>query len=362
MSVRGKQLCVQSGQGNYNVDFFPDLESLCATVNTMENGFLIVDPVVYKLHADFFARLKKFPVHLAPALESEKTLAGVERFLEFLQHHNATKSATILAVGGGIIQDIATFAAHLYYRGLPLIYLPTTLLSMADSCIGAKCGINFNTFKNQLGFFHAPSRVMLAEAFLTTLSDYDLRSGYGEIVKLFLLDGASSFLLLEKIIQKHGFRNAALSELIYKSLEIKKNVIEEDEYELDLRRILNYGHTFCHALETLTEHAIPHGWAVAWGVDLANYVSMKKGLLLESHYRMIHQFIASFFHTDLKVSYGASELIQGMKRDKKTMAGKVSLILLKEPGQPQITPTYLDEELQEIIHDYLLSENIFASR
>lgn len=231
---------------------------------------------------------------------------------------------------------------------------------MADSCIGAKCGINLNAFKNQLGVFQSPSRVMISEEFLSTLSDHDLRSGYGEILKLFLIGGASDFLALTQEVAENGFRNSKILNFIYRSLEIKKNVIEQDEYELDLRKILNYGHTFCHSLESITEHTVPHGLAVAWGVDLANYVAMKKGLLSETHYNMIHDFIAKYFHQKFEASYSVESLMQGMKRDKKAASGNVALILLKKPGEINIVITPLDGELQSFIQDYLHLENVFA--
>ena len=360
MSVKKQQLCIRSGQGDYNVDFFSELDSLLEELNLLEDCLLIVDPTVYELYPDFFIRLKKFPIHFAPALETEKTLAGVERFLGFLQKENATKKSKILAIGGGVIQDIATFAAHIYYRGIPWIYVPTTLLSMVDSCIGAKCCINLNAFKNQLGFFQSPLRVMISEAFLPTLTDCDLRSGYGEILKLFLIDGTDSFLTLKKEIDQHGFCSPMLPVFINKSLQIKKSIIEQDEYESDLRRILNYGHTFCHSLETITNHAVPHGLAVAWGVDIANYVSMKKGFLSEFHYRMIHEFIAKYFHSELSGSYSVVDLINAMKRDKKAVSGNVNLILLKQPGAPKIVMTPFDTELEIIMRNYVNSENIFS--
>ncbi|MBM3856395.1 MAG: iron-containing alcohol dehydrogenase [Verrucomicrobia bacterium] len=359
MSVK-QQLCIHSGQGNYNVDFFSSLDALAEELNLLADCFLIVDPTVYELYPKFFSSLKKFPIHFAPALESEKTLAGIERLLNFLQQEKAVKNATIVAIGGGVIQDIATFAAHIYHRGVSWIYVPTTLLSMADSCIGAKCGINLNAFKNQLGFFQSPSRVLVGEQFLSTLSDYDLRSGYGEILKLFLIDGENSFEILKKEITAHGFRNKRILEFIQKSLEIKKRIIEEDEYEADLRRILNYGHTFCHSLEAITNHAVPHGLAVAWGVDIANYVSMRKGFLSEECYRMIHDFIKVHFQSDLSQSCSAAELINGMKKDKKATGGNVALILLKQPGHVDIVPTPLDRELESVVQDYFNLENIFS--
>jgi 3-dehydroquinate synthase len=299
-------------------------------------------------------------VHFAPATEDEKTLAGVERFLDFLQANNATRRSHVIAVGGGVIQDIATFAAHVYYRGIPWTYLPTTLLGMADSCIGAKCGINLNAYKNQLGVFQSPSRVVICDEFLTTLPDDDLRSGYGEIIKLLLTGFEAQYDEFAGEIDANGFRNPRIAHFIRESLGVKKGIVEQDEYEHDLRRILNYGHTFCHALETITHHGVPHGLAVAWGVDLANYVSMRKGMLAPAAYERIHAFVARHFSARLDAVYDAAMILDGMKRDKKAAAGNVTLILLERPGRLRIVNTPLDSELEGYMTGYLRTQNVFS--
>jgi 3-dehydroquinate synthase len=268
------------------------------------------------------------------------------------------RQSTVVAIGGGIIQDIATFTAHIFYRGIKWIHVPTTLLAMSDSCIGAKCGINFGAFKNQLGVFHSPTRVLICHKFLDTLFDKDIRSGYGEILKLLLTGSPELFANLQKRLDESGFRNPELPALIYQCLNVKKGVIEADEYETDLRRILNYGHTFGHALEAVTEYEVPHGLAVAWGIDLANFISLRCDLLKEADFRSIHDFVARHFSFRVSRLVSAAELIQGARRDKKVSAGKLNLILLDRPGSLQIVPSAFDATLEANVAEYLGKHNV----
>ncbi len=278
----------------------------------------------------------------------------------FFQQNNATKQTIIIAIGGGVIQDITTFSAHVYYRGLRWVFVPTTLLSMCDSCIGAKASINFNNFKNQLGAFHSPHRVLICLPFLDTLSDTEIISGYGEILKLLLTGSAEQFALLRDAVEQGGLRNTDLSRLIFESLNVKKKIIEEDEYERDLRRILNYGHTFGHALEAITHHGIPHGKAVAWGVDLVNYLAVERGLLDRAEYDSIHAFIRKHFAHRLTQPVSAQELIDTTRRDKKVADGKVNLILLRTAGELKIVPTAYDARLQQEVERHLADKHILS--
>lgn len=362
MSVKApvQRLTIASAQGNYPVDFPLTVAEAVQAAKEHRDVRIIADQHVHALYRESFAALEGIPMHLVPALESEKMLAGVEHFLAFLQQHESSKKSTVLAIGGGIVQDIATFSSHIFYRGIPWVFLPTTLLSMSDSSIGAKCGINFGAFKNQLGVFQSPSRVIICERFLDTLADDDVRSGYGEILKLLLTGPLAGYEKLERAVDADGFRGPLLSELIRDSLAVKKGVIEEDEYEADYRRILNYGHTFCHSLESITDHEVPHGLAVAWGVDLANYVSMRRGMLSKAMYTRIHDFIHRHFAVGVKAPYDAAQIVNGMRRDKKAAAGEVSLILLEQPGKLQIVQTKLDAALEGHVSEYLEKENLFS--
>ena len=298
---------------------------------------------------------------MVEATEEEKTLPGVTKVLDFLQQSNCTRQSVLITIGGGIIQDIGAFASHVYYRGIKWIFIPTTLLAMSDSCIGAKCGINFHRFKNQLGVFHSPTQVFVCLKFLDTLSDNDVLSGYGEILKLLLTGSAELFERLKNSVVSEGLRNKNLSELVYQSLKVKKGVIEVDEYETDLRRILNYGHTFGHALEAIAEYEIPHGLAVAWGVDLANWIAYRRGMLSERDFKEIHEFIAKQFHFRLSRNISTNELIQGVQRDKKISDGKISLILMEHFGSLKILPTPFDSSLEASVDEYLEHYNVISS-
>jgi 3-dehydroquinate synthase len=350
---------IRSAQGDYTVDFADSVDALAGELAEIPNAFFLVDEHVASLYEEQLADLlADRPAHLVPATEDEKTLEGVGRFLTFLQDHNATKQATIVAIGGGIIQDIATFASHLYYRGVAWAYAPTTLLSMCDSSIGAKCGINLNSFKNQLGVFQSPSRIVIALDFLQTLADRDVQSGYGEILKLTLTGSEDDFSALVDAVAGGGLRNDRLDELVLRSLRVKQRVIEEDESESDLRRILNYGHTFGHSLEALTQHEVPHGTAVAWGCDLVNFIARERGLLSADDYDRIHGFVDAHWRFALSSPIDPVALIDGTRRDKKVVDGKLTLILLASPGDLRIVKTDFDELLEDEVARYLATDSV----
>jgi 3-dehydroquinate synthase len=356
-----ESLTIHSGQGDYRVDFPTDLSALVACLKAHEKALVLLDENVARLYrAPLAPLLQRLPWLALPATEDEKTLAGAHRVIDFLQQNNATKQTVIIVFGGGIIQDIAAFSAHIYYRGLRWVFVPTTLLAMCDSCIGAKSSINHNGFKNQLGAFYSPHQVLICQPFLDSLSETEIVSGYGEILKLLITGSAAHFALLREAVAKDGLRNPQLGRLIYESLKVKQGVIEIDEYERDLRRILNYGHTFGHALEALTHHAIPHGKAVAWGIDLVNYLALERGLLDRADYETIHDFIRRYFAHRLPQAVSARELIDFTRRDKKVADGKVNLILLRRIGELKITPTVYDASLEQAVEQHLAAREILT--
>lgn len=348
-------LPIASGQGDYRVDFADSLNSVMGEIARLPRAVVLIDRNIVRLYAEALAPvLAAHPVMEIDATEDEKTPDGVLRAIAFFQRTDTVKQTNVVAIGGGIIQDIATFAAHVYYRGVRWLYVPTTLLGMADSCIGAKCGINFGPFKNQLGVFHAPAHVWICLAFLDTLSDTELRSGYGEILKLHLTrSGPELFAELKETVRRDGWRNAKLAEFIRRSLEVKKGVIEEDEYEADLRRILNYGHTFGHALEAVTHHGIPHGLAVAWGIDLVNFLAWRSGMLREEEFLNVHEFVLSHFSWQLPAPVDTRALIDATRRDKKVVDGRLNLVLPDRLGSLKVVPRAYDRELEDAVATYL---------
>jgi len=351
---------VASGQGRYRVEPFERIDDLFAEIGRISHAFLVTDERVAELFAAPLRTLGAAPIHRVGATEREKTLAGVERTLLAMQAAGANKKTVVVAIGGGIVQDVAALAAHLWYRGVEFVFVPTTLLAMADSCIGAKSAVNLGAFKNQIGTFQAPSRVMVCPRFVDTLDDDDVRSGYGEIVKLAIIDSAQRFFAVRDDVEGSGLRGPHLARNIRASLETKRRIIEIDEYERDLRRILNYGHTFGHALESVTGNAVPHGTAVAWGVDVANFVAMRRKLFAEAAYAEVHRFLKTAFAVNLPAAYDAPRLIAAMRRDKKASDGTINVILPYGLGDVRVVETALDAELEAEIGEYLRTDDIFG--
>ncbi len=356
---RDLNMTIQSHQGDYPVAFVTSKQDLTNAMIGEDDPFLIIDENVASLYPNVTAAFDSKRIFRVRATEDEKTLAGVERACRFLQRNEASKRSTLVIVGGGILQDIGAFAAHIYYRGIPFVYIPTTLLSMADSCIGAKSGVNLGEFKNQLGFFQSPKRVVMWTQFLRTLPGDDVRSGFGEILKLSITSGEEAYSLLEGRITGSGFKMDGMDEVIARSLRIKKAIIEDDEYESGLRKTLNYGHTFGHALEGVTEHEIPHGLAVAWGVAAANYVAFQSGMLPDDTFTRMHHFIAKYFALRVHHSYNAADILRLMRRDKKAAAGSVQLILPTGFGQLRIVPRAIDSSLENVLAEYISDFDIF---
>lgn len=355
-------LTVRSGQGDYNVRFHGSPRAALEASLVGAVGVIADAHVLEVYRTDFSDLLEGVSVLEIGATEETKTLEGVATACSWLLSLRANQTSRVVALGGGVIQDVATFAAHIYHRGVRWDFVPTTLLAMSDSCIGAKCGINHDGFKNQLGVFQSPGAIEIATGFLDTLDDVELRSGYGEVFKLCLTHGADAFTRLEQALSE-GLRNDDLFALTRMSLEAKKFVIEEDEYEGDLRRILNYGHTFGHALEAVSHNAIPHGLAVIWGCDLVNFIALTRGLLSEDDYMSIHRVAALLLAgTDPVPAFTAAQLVDAARTDKKAVGTRVNLALLFSPGDLRVVQMDFDEEIAPIITAYLEQDVLLARR
>lgn len=355
-------LLIRSGQGSYPVEFVDRVEDVAAALAETPRAVAVIDERVAQLYGAALQPLRsRVPVLEIPATEDEKSLAGVARVCTFMQERGCSRSSTLIAIGGGIVQDIVAFCAHVYYRGVRWIFAPTTLLAMSDSCIGAKCGLNLNSFKNQLGVFHSPSRVLIAAPFTATLSDADVASGYGEILKLALTGSAQGFAALSRVVEEGGLRDPRLPALIRASLQIKQGFIEQDELDVGVRRLLNYGHTFGHALEAATRHEVPHGLAVAWGLDLINFLSVQRGLLEQRLFEEVHGFIRAHLRFRRARPVSAGELLQGARRDKKASEGHVDLVLCAGLGQLRLERVALDAALQAQVAAYLEQWDVSAA-
>jgi 3-dehydroquinate synthase len=356
-----KNLVIKSLQGNYSVVFEENIQNAIELAQTLNNDcYLLIDAKVWDLYKTSMEQLNRFPRKLIEVKELNKTLEMVGQISEWLVQEGATKSSLIIAIGGGMVQDLATFTAHIYYRGINWVYLPTTLLSQSDSCIGAKCGLNLLQYKNQLGVIHSPSMVIICTNFLGSLGELDYSSGYGEILKLSLTGKLEFYTEFKIHLEKHRFAKEDVSKLIIYSLRAKQNVIEEDEYESNLRRILNYGHSFGHVLESLTENSIPHGAAIVFGMDLMNYLGFQWGITEKSFYLEFSELVRKyFFEYKLPLTVTPELLVSSLKTDKKMSNGNMNFAVAKKPGEIVIHNCPLDEGLLELVGNYLNDNPIF---
>lgn len=322
---------IQSHKGRYEVRFAPLFEGL--TENLPQQSHLIIDTRVAELYSQPLKRALSGPSVLRiDATEDNKSLERIPAYMESLLANGLKRNHTLIAVGGGIIQDITAFIAGTLMRGLPWTLYPTTLLAQADSCVGSKSSINIGKYKNQVGTFTPPTRILICPEVLKTLADAEIHSGIGEIIKVHLLAGWKEFDRLKEFYPRLLKDDVALKTAIYQSLEIKKPFVEQDEFDQDRRLLLNYGHTFGHAIESATGFAIPHGIAVTLGMEMANFLSVKLGLMAAEDNARIQPLLALNSKAFRHVPIPEQHFFEALSRDKKNTSAKLTLILTRGPG------------------------------
>jgi len=314
---------VSSLKGKYQVRF----DSFSETIYDLmgESDFVICDEF-FKKEAEKVAGSR---VIFLKSNEHAKDFSNIEPIISTLIENSFDRKSKIIAIGGGVIQDVCGFISSILYRGVDWVFFPTTLLSQGDSCIGGKTSINFKGSKNQIGNFYPPSKIIIDTHFLESLPEEEIRSGMGEMSHYFLIELSESY----EFFCKNFNDPKKLNEIIYRCLQIKKDVIERDEFDKGERIVFNYGHSFGHALESLTNYNTPHGIAVANGIDIANYISYKTGRIKKTEFYK-HRFLVSNFweHSDVdvflkKIEEDPSEYVDQLRKDKKSVDGKIGLIL-----------------------------------
>ena len=280
-------------------------------------------------------------VHYFNSSEKNKNQKSVNKILSILLNKNFNRNDCLISIGGGITGDVSGFAASIYKRGLKFINVPTTLLSQVDSSIGGKTGVNTKYGKNLIGSFYQPSLVISDIDFLNSLPKREIICGYGEILKHALIADKKFFTFLSingsKILK---LESPFIEKAIFKSCFIKKKVVEADEKEIGVRKILNFGHTFAHAYEATLGYSrkLNHGEAVILGIKTATkfslsnkFLNIKEFNLIENHLNKLNlpRNINKFFSIK-----NLNKILSFMKKDKKNITNKVSLILLKKIGSP----------------------------
>ena len=303
---------------------------------------------------------KKKLIYYFNSSEKNKNLNSINIILEKLFKNNFTRGDVIICVGGGIAGDVSAFAASIYKRGIKFINIPSTLLSQVDSSIGGKTGVNTKFGKNLIGTFYQPELVISDINFLKTLSQRELICGYGEILKHSLIANKYFFNYLNRYFSNIiNLKSPFIEKSIYESCKIKKMIVEKDERENNLRKVLNFGHTFAHAYEAALNYSkkLNHGEAVLLGINSAIKFSDKKKLLKKSDYITIKKYFeSSKLPTDIKKYFSLNDLnkiISFMIKDKKNSSEDINLILLKKIGKPLIDQRYKKQQLKKFLRKEL---------
>lgn len=298
-----------------------------------DHAFFVVDDRVYALYRDtLFQNMPGDRLFLLTAVEENKTIEKALEICEALTERREKRNIHLVSIGGGITQDVTGFAANILYRGIPWTFIPTTLLAACDSCIGGKTSLNYKHFKNLLGTFYPPDRLHIHPGFFQTLPDSDFESGLGEIVKFNIMAGLDGLSRMEGEIGKLLRRDeACLNRYVLSSLEFKKRFIEADEFDRGERVKLNFAHTFGHAIETVTQYAVPHGTAVAAGMIMANHISESRGLLSAGIARRSEQVLLRVIHIAARLGdIPPEQFISAMRRDKKQTGDQLTAVLMTD--------------------------------
>lgn len=327
---------IKSSIRDYSIEFSSNfINSIDKIYNT--GDIIIIDNKVY------YEELQKYTcILLHNVSEQTKDFNNISNIINSIIG-NFNKKNKLIAIGGGITQDVVGFISSILFRGIDWVFYPTTLLAQGDSCIGGKTSINFNTYKNQLGNFYPPSHIVICSEFINTLTEIDINSGLGEMLHFFLVSSKSDYEFFIK--NQHDFKK-----LTTRCLDIKRTYVEIDEFDKNERLILNYGHTFGHAIESVTNNEIVHGIAVAVGMDVANFISYKKGYITYELFKQIQKTLSSIYH-DIMLP-NIEQLIIALKKDKKNISNKLNCVLTKGPGN-----MFLEEVEYNKIESYLKEYN-----
>ena len=329
-----------------NLDFFKDLVAI-------PNSYWVIDSNVYSLYSSVFANIPQDKLLVFNAIENNKNLESAMNICESISQIKAKRNVTLISVGGGIVQDITGFVASILYRGINWIFVPTTLLSACDSCIGSKTSLNYKSFKNLLGTFYPPKKLHICPLFFKTLTEKDYFSGLGEVVKFNIMTGPSGLKRIEEKFDSILQRDAlTVTEFVKSSLLYKKSFIEEDEFDKGERIKLNFAHTFGHAIEVLSEFVIPHGTAVAIGMVMANSISLKRGSLSEDIFNRSNNQLLKIIEIDINlINKTVDDYISIMRKDKKQIDDSLTAVLISK---------YDTQASLSVVHDITREEIDYA--
>lgn len=325
----------------------PDMLREC----TGSRAVLVTNDTVHNLYGDVVLSALEgvqTDVFSMPDGEAHKSLETWQRLMDFLMQHRHNRDTCIIALGGGVVGDLAGFAAATYQRGVGFVQVPTTLLAQVDSSVGGKTAVNHPAGKNMIGAFYQPRCVVIDTDVLATLPPREYAAGLAEVAKYGVIEDAELFRYLEQNVEGLVDRDAdVLGHVIQRSCEIKASVVERDEREGGLRAILNFGHTFGHAIEQLSGYGTwLHGEAVAIGMVMACRFSARLGLLTAAHATRVEQLLAGLqLPVELPEALPVEAMLEAMAMDKKAQDGRIRFVVATDIGAVQLTSDYPQEAL-----------------
>ena len=351
LTVNLKKECDFSYQIHIENDCFKNIEGFLED----RRYFVITNEKIAKIYPDFLKKFDKNRIIIIKDGEKYKNLKTIEKILNKLLEKKIERKDCIIALGGGVIGDMAGYCASCVLRGVDFIQIPTTLLSQVDSSVGGKTGFNSRWGKNLIGAFYQPKKVIIDPSVLQTLEEKDFKSGLGEVIKYAFIERSCEcseffnlFNIYEKISKDQLHNN--LEEIIFACVSLKAAVVEKDEKESGLRKILNLGHTYAHAFETITKYKMPHGLAVALGIKKALKASLIKGLIDENYYNYSISLLEKFDLIQEIKNLNYKKVFEIMGSDKKVENSKINLILPKPFAQVSL----FDDTDELLIRDSLL--------
>lgn len=350
----------------YDIIFDSSFDGLASKIE--ELGFkdrkiaIITDSKVQPLYGDAIKEQlstvsNNVFIYAIPAGEENKNLKEIEKIYEYLIQNHFDRHDLLIALGGGVVGDMTGFAAATYLRGIAFVQIPTTLLAQCDSSIGGKTGVDFNAYKNMVGAFYMPKLVYMNVNVLKTLDGRQFASGFAEVMKYGLIKDLDFYLwLLDNMVEINDRDIDVLIEMIHRSCEVKKAVVEKDPTEKGDRALLNFGHTIGHAIEKYKNFELLHGECVALGSVAAAYISWKKEYIsMEDYYEVRDMFVP--FGLPISVEdIDIEEVIKLMKSDKKADSNKIRFILLKKIGKAFITTDVTDDDVRGALKEILYEE------
>jgi 3-dehydroquinate synthase len=357
--MKPKRIPVQSSSGEYSIlcgaalrNATKELRRLgdfsrIHVVSSPKVWRAVRHPVLRALGRNGASRL-----HLMNDAEPAKTLSTAEKLHRSLVRSGIDRHSLLIAVGGGVVGDVAGFVASTCLRGIPLVQIPTTLIAQVDSAVGGKTGVNLPEGKNLVGTFYPARLVLVDPAALKSLPDRQFRGGLAEVIKYGVIADAKLFAYLEKNLPAVLRRDPkALSYIIPRSLEIKAEIVSKDERESGLREILNFGHTFAHALETVTNYRVyQHGEAVAWGMMCAALLGHEIHLTPADEASRVVSLVRRIGHLPPWPNVAPKKLVALMRSDKKARAGKLRFVLTPRIGQSQSHDHVPLDALEHVLH------------